>query len=77
MKGLENKVIISTRPLSQDDSMINYLTQQGAIVNEFPMIEISQAEIDDNISETLEQIDSFNWIIFTSKNGFKYFRSRV
>ena len=73
MKGLENKVIISTRPLSQDDSMINYLTQQGAIVNEFPMIEISQAEIDDNISETLEQIDSFNWIIFTSKNGVKYF----
>jgi uroporphyrinogen-III synthase len=73
MKSLENKVIISTRPLSADDSMHDHLIGKGATVIEFPMIEIVKANIVNNIEEALSNIKAFNWIVFTSKNGVNYF----
>jgi len=69
MSGLENKIIISTRPLSADDSIKRNLVEKGARVLDFPMIEICPLKLGESIRELLQQIASFQWIVFTSKNG--------
>ena len=69
MSGLENKIIISTRPLSTDDSIKRNLIEKGARVLDFPMIEICPIELNEEIRELLQQLASFQWIVFTSKNG--------
>jgi len=73
MSVLENKIIISTRPLSEDDSIKRNLMDKGAIVLDFPMIQICPMELNKDIEELLQQIHSFQWIVFTSKNGVDNF----
>ena len=59
MSGLENKIIISTRPLSTDDSIKRNLIEKGARVLDFPMIEICPIELNEEIRELLQQLASF------------------
>lgn len=73
MSGLENKIIISTRPLSADDSIKRNLVEKGATVLDFPMIEICPLELSEEIREILQHINSFQWMVFTSKNGVDCF----
>ena len=73
MSGLENKIIISTRPLSADDSIKRNLIEKGARVLDFPMIEISPIKLSEGTREVLQQIATFQWIVFTSKNGVDCF----
>ncbi len=73
MKSLKNRTIISTRPISREDNIKDYLSDKGANVIDFPMIEISSAIINDNIKNALINIKSFQWIVFTSKNGVDFF----
>ncbi|MDD5185208.1 MAG: uroporphyrinogen-III synthase [Paludibacter sp.] len=73
MSTLENKIIISTRPLSVNDSIKNRLTERGAIVLDFPMIKICAVDLTGEIKDRLQQIATYQWIVFTSKNGVDYF----
>ncbi|MDD5569900.1 MAG: uroporphyrinogen-III synthase, partial [Bacteroidales bacterium] len=73
MSSLKNRIIISTRPKSDDDAISLYLREKGASVLEFPMIETVPAKINEEIKNILKKINSFNWFLFTSKNGVKYF----
>lgn len=73
MNALENKIIISTRPISKNDSIKNHLTEKGATVLDFPMIEICPNDLNESIKTTLQKINSYQWIVFTSKNGVEYF----
>ena len=73
MSRLENKIIISTRPLSSDDSIKRNLVEKGATVLDFPMIEICPLELSEEIRVLLQQITTFQWMVFTSKNGVDYF----
>jgi uroporphyrinogen-III synthase len=71
--NLLGKIIISTRPSSQEDIIRDYLKGKGATYMEFPMIEILPAEITAQIKEAISRISSFQWLMFTSKNGVEYF----
>src|SRR5665647_962366 len=73
MSILKNKIIISTRPLSEDDSIKDYLVDKGATVLDFPMIKIFPVALTDEIKNLLLHVYEYQWIIFTSKNGVKYF----
>ena len=66
---LKNKIIISTRVVESDDSMPEMLQKQGAHVLSFPMIEIHQSRLNENEIEILKNINSFDWLFFTSRNG--------
>jgi len=70
---LINKIIISTRPISEDDSIKDYLVGKGATVLNFPMIKIYPVALTDEIRKLLLHIFDYQWIVFTSKNGVKYF----
>ncbi|MCX6154568.1 MAG: uroporphyrinogen-III synthase [Candidatus Kapabacteria bacterium] len=72
---MQNKIIISTKSFSNDDKFKDFLENKGAIVYNFPLIETVKVEITQNLIETLKEINSFNWIIFTSKNGVEKFFS--
>jgi Uroporphyrinogen-III synthase len=73
MKTLENKIIISTRPLSNDDTMKKALIAKGATVLDFPMITILTNEANAEIRSVLANINTFQWLLFTSKNGVDSF----
>lgn len=73
MNSLQGKTIISTRPLSADNAISAYLTELGATVIDFPMIEVSETAETASKTDIFNKINSFNWIIFTSKNGATYF----
>lgn len=73
MLTLQNKIIISTRCLSDDTVMEDYLQSKGAVVLKFPMIEIHPIPLTDTILKHFQEIKKFNWLVFTSKNGANYF----
>ena len=55
MGSLTNKIIISTRPLAEEDSIKGYLTEKGALVLDFPMIEIADPELTDDLLHLMPQ----------------------
>ena len=70
---LENKTIISTRPLCMDGLLKELLQAEGAKYISLPMIDIEINElslIEKNVFLNLEQ---FDWVIFTSINGVQSF----
>lgn len=71
--SLRGKTIISTRALEPGDSLPDILKACGARLLPLPMIEIVPTQLDPLITEKLNQLDSFDWIIFTSKNGVSNF----
>lgn len=67
--SLKDKIIISTRALEPGDSLPGTLKDCGAKVIPFPMIEITPTPLDSQITEQLNNLESYDWIFFTSKNG--------
>ena len=73
MNSLEGKIIINTRPNGQADKLTNYLSNEGAVVYNMPLISIHPASLTEEIKTVLYRLDSFDWLIFTSQNGVKHF----
>ena len=73
MSSLTNNIIISTRPLVENDAIKNHLKAKGACVLDFPMIKTVGVGLDEKLKSILNQVDKYEWIVFTSKNGVIYF----
>ena len=52
------------------------LEELGAEIIEFPTIEIVPPERYDELDISIDKINAYNWLIFTSRNGVKYFFKR-
>lgn len=65
-KPLSGKVIVVTRALAQASQLADGLKKLGAVIVEFPTIEIDLCivELDDSLLEV-------DWIVFTSANGVR------
>ncbi|QIA07347.1 hydroxymethylbilane synthase [Draconibacterium halophilum] len=66
---LKDKVIISTRPADIHNDLPELLTKAGASVVSLPMIQIEQRQLMAAEEKCLQELDQFQWVIFTSKNG--------
>lgn len=77
MSTLTGKIIISTRPLTEDDSIKNHLTAKGACVLDFPMIKTCGVELTAEQTLMLRAINDYEWIVFTSKNGVIHFYKQL
>ena len=66
---LKDKVIISTRALEASDTLPEIIKSSGAKLLSLPMIEIVPSPLDIQMTEDLNNLRSFDWIFFTSKNG--------
>lgn len=76
-KLLENKVFISTRPSGQSAELESLLSEESATLISMPTIEIRPLPLDEFSWLQLKNLESFNWIVFTSPNGLRFFFDRL
>jgi len=76
-KPLFGKGVVITRPEEQSREFAALLRDAGARPVFFPTIKIVPPECYDALDGAIENIDTYNWIIFTSANGVKYFFERL
>jgi len=67
---LDNRSVVITRAISQNESLRRLLEARGAHVVEVPLIAITEPEDDGRErDEVLQRFDQFDWIVITSPNG--------
>lgn len=76
-RPLMGKKIIVTRARSQASDLVGSLSDLGADCIEFPTIKICAAEDSQPLDEAIDNISKYNWLIFTSVNGVKFFFERL
>ncbi|MDP2335334.1 MAG: uroporphyrinogen-III synthase [Bacteroidota bacterium] len=76
-KLLENRIFISTRPSGQSAELETLLSEESATLITMPTIEIRPLPLDEFAWEQLKNLVSFNWIVFTSPNGLRFFFARL
>jgi uroporphyrinogen III methyltransferase/synthase len=78
MKWFENKPlfgknIVVTRARAQASGLVDKLRQLGAHCVEIPTIKVVVPEDNTPLVDAVTSLDQYEWIIFTSVNGVKYF----
>ena len=78
LQWYEKKPLFGYRILVTREHMEGFerLEELGAEIIEFPTIEIVPPESYEEIDSSIEHITSYDWLVFTSRNGVKYFFSR-
>jgi len=74
---LISKRILITRAWGQAEEFASLLADYGAQVIAFPTIEIVPPEDWRPLDKTIEKLDSYDWVIFTSVNGVRFFTQRL
>lgn len=69
----QDNVFISTRPAGSSIELKILCENAGATLVDAPMIELSAMVLQQNEINEIQQLKHFDWIIFTSANGVKYF----
>lgn len=73
---LRGKRILVTRPRGQGGELVDLLRKWGAEVILFPTIEIVPPEDWEPLDKAIRSIGKYDWIIFTSVNGVRFFFER-
>ena len=76
-KVLFGKRIVVTRAREQASDFLKGLRQLGAECVQFPTIQIIPPESWDDLDRAIQSIETYDWLIFTSVNGVKYFFQRL
>jgi uroporphyrinogen III methyltransferase/synthase len=82
MKWFENrplfgKTIVVTRAREQASDLVRQLSNLGAQCLEYPMIAIAPTDNFQLLDTAIHEIDTYQWIIFTSVNGVSCFFERL
>lgn len=75
-RPLAKRTIVITRARAQADEFANLLEEYGARVISCPTIEVIEPESYESLDEAIENLYGYDWLIFTSVNGIKFFLSR-
>jgi uroporphyrinogen III methyltransferase/synthase len=75
-KPLSGKGVVITRPEEQSGDLTALLRETGARVIIFPTIQIVPPDRFDDLDQAIDAITIYDWIIFTSANGVKFFFKR-
>ena len=70
---LQGKIFISTVSTGKAPEIRNIFEPLGALIVDFPMTRFIESDITPEIQSVLMQIEKYQWVIFTSANGAKYF----
>jgi uroporphyrinogen III methyltransferase/synthase len=76
-RSLEGRTIVVTRAVSQAGELSEALESYGAKVFICPTIEIREPDNYDRLDEALDHLYGYDWLIFTSTNGVKFFLQRL
>ena len=74
---LFGKRIVVTRAREQADTLASRLSALGAGVVELPTIEIRPPADPAPLDRAIAQLDTYDWIVFTSANGVRFFLDRL
>jgi uroporphyrinogen III methyltransferase/synthase len=72
-RPLLGKRIVVTRARQQASDLVELLSDLGAECLEFPTIEIMPAKDPQPLQQAIENLNAYDWIVFTSVNGVIYF----
>ncbi len=75
MNNSKPKVLV-TRPKEEAERLKELLAAAGIEVLCFPTIEILPLEDYSKVDATLQRLEDFHWLVFTSANGVKFFFKR-
>jgi len=76
-KPLFGKTIVVTRARAQSSTFSQNLMELGALSIEFPTIRVSGLKDYKLLDEAIQDLSSYQWIIFTSVNGVDFFFQRL
>ena len=76
-RPLFGKRVLVTRTRDQASELSELLRQQGAEPIEFPLIRVVPPESFDELDATLERIEKYDWLLFTSANGVRAVADRL
>ncbi len=76
-RPLFGRRIIVTRAREQASQFMHILTELGAECIEFPTIEVIPPESWSPIDRAIGQLSTYDWVIFTSVNGVRFFLERL
>lgn len=71
--SLSGRRVAVTRAREQASELAGKLTALGAEVIELPLIRISKEISKDNLADVMLELGSYDWIVFTSANGVRFF----
>lgn len=79
LKWFEEKPMFGQRILVTREHSTGFeqLEEMGAEVIQFPTVEIAPPDSWDELDSSIRNISSYDWLIFTSVNGVKYFFRRL
>ena len=70
---LSGKRIVVTRPTHQSQGLVDTLEELGATVIEYPVIKIESNADTELLLKVINQIQDYQWMVFTSANGVNIF----
>jgi uroporphyrinogen III methyltransferase/synthase len=76
-KALFGKRVLMTRAASQAGALLERLESLGASVVRFPTIEIGLPKSFAELDRALEILRRYEWLVFTSENGVRFFMERL
>lgn len=76
-RPLFGRRIVVTRAREQASGFLKTLSGLGADCIEFPTIEVAPPESWDPLDTAIRQLSRYDWLLFTSANGVKYFLERL
>jgi len=76
-KPLVGQRIVVTRAREQASSLVDRLTELGAQCLEYPTIEVVGPDDWRPLDTAIDNLGTYDWLVFTSVNGVKYFFERL
>lgn len=76
-KPLAGKKILITRARDQSIEFASSLKNLGAEVIQFPTIEILPPLSWEGLDQAIQKLNTYDWLIFTSANGVRFFSERL
>jgi uroporphyrinogen-III synthase len=70
---LTGKSILVTRGKDQAKEFSTLIKEAGGIPIEIPLISFKLPDNQSEVRQTIKSIDTYDWLVFTSKNGVKFF----
>lgn len=76
-RPLFGRTVLVTRPIDQASDLKKMLEERGARVYTLPMLHIGPPEDSRAFDRVLQNLDRYDWIVFTSANGVHAFMRRL
>src|SRR5262249_6312448 len=76
-RPLHGRHVLVTRPREQAGDLVRRLEELGARASVLPAVEIRPPADWGPVDAALRQLDRYDWLVFTSANGVRFFLGRL